>query len=165
MKISRPMEYSVAAIPEIWDAPRYKMYGANAKKQNVGRLKNWGLWSCAGGMPYLGTPAYIDIMQEYFPADCKTLPDDADAQHIEDTIMDLNIMGIRVGGWGEVYKHILEMEFIDPYRGRDRPQSLKADIIRWKFFFGRSFSKRTYRYHYRLSKLAVFVWSDSIYTK
>jgi hypothetical protein len=158
------MSSLVTIIPEIWDAPRYKMYGRNAKKQNVGRLKNWGLWSVAGGMPYLGTPAYIDIMQEYFPADCKTLPDDADAQHIEDTIIGLNILGRRGLGWGDVYKRILEMEFIDPYRGRDRPQSLKADIIRWTFGF-RGFSKRTYRHHYKLSKLAVFVWSDSIHTK
>lgn len=126
------------------------MYDKSAERIVIARLINWGLWSRFGGIPKLGYPAWIDIMREFFPADCHTIPDDLDAQHIEDIISTLNIAGRRGMGWGEVYQFILKMEFVE----HGRPQKLKAQHVRGKF--KQPCSVRTYQYHFYRVKRAIY---------
>lgn len=132
------------------------MYNREAERIVIARLINWGLWSRFGGIPKLDYPAWIDIMREFFPAECYTIPDEIDAQHMESIISTLDIIGRRGKGWGEVYKHILLME----YRDFGRPQEAKAENIRDRF--KTRCSIRTYQYHFYRVKRAIHYLSSPV---
>jgi len=132
-------------------------YTKEAEDVILARLTNWGIWSKIGGFPNLGTPAFVDIMNEYFPSDrIPITPNNQDAEHLESIITTLDIAGRRGMGWGEVYRLIFKMEFIE----HGRPQSVKADHIRWKF--KQPCSERTYRYHWYRAKRAIHLLADPL---
>jgi hypothetical protein len=114
------------------------------------RLLNWGLWSNIGGFPDLGTPAFIEIMKEYFPQDTRITPNSIDAEHIEEVISSLEV-GTRSGiiNNGSLYSFVLRLEYLE----YDRPRSLKCEHVRRKH--GRKCSERTFRYHLHNAKKAV----------
>lgn len=132
------------------------IFDKSARDEISLRLVNWGLWSRTGGIPNLNYPAWIDIMRDYFPADTRITPDSNDAEIIENVISTLNIAGRRGMGWGEVYQFILKMEYVE----YGRPQSLKADHVRYKF--KHPCSMRTYRYHLHGAKEAVYKFSGPL---
>jgi len=134
------------------------VYDKKAKEQTIARLTNWGVWSRVGGFPNLGTPAYVEIMKDYFPDKSpKVTPNNADAEHLENIITTMDIAGRNGFGWGDVYRLILKMEFIE----HGRPQSLKANHVKRKFEL-KSYAERTYRYHFYRAKQEIYYLADSV---
>ena len=133
------------------------MYDKDAEAKVIARLTNWGIWSRIGGFPKLGTPAYVEIMRDYFPSgDDHITPNNKDAEHIEEIITTLDIAGRHGLGWGDIYRLIFKMEFVE----HGRPQSVKADHIRWKF--KQPCSERTYRYHWYRAKKVIYFLADPL---
>ncbi len=133
------------------------MYDKEAEDIVLGRLVNWGIWSKVGGYPNLGTPSYIQIMRDYFPSDDDRItPNNKDAEHIENIITSLDIAGRRGLGWGDVYRLIYKMEFVE----YPRPQSAKAEHIRAAF--NHPCSERTYRYHWSRAKRIIHFMADPL---
>lgn len=133
------------------------MYDKEAEERVKLRLANWGIWSRIGGFPKLGTPAYVEIMRDYFPSDRVPLtPNNKDAEHIEYIISTMDIAGRRGLGWGDIYRLIYKMEFVE----YPRPQEAKAQHVRKAF--GCKCSGRTYRYHWYRAKRKIHVLSDPL---
>ena len=121
------------------------------------RLINWGLWS-KGGYPNLGTPAFVDIMRDYFPQQTHITPDAIDAEHLEFIIssIELGARNDKIGGACSIYPLILKLEFIE----YERPRELKAEHIRRRH--KRPCSERTFRYHLFNAKKAVNMLSNPL---
>ena len=135
-----------------------KVYDDKAKAEVLLRLANWSLWSQTGGYPNLNMPSFVEIMSEYFPADWRDVAYDRDAQHIEDIITTLDIAGRNWDGWGDVYRLILKMEYLE----RGAPLEVKTNNVKRRFQF-RKYSQRSYERHWHLAKMAVFLWAEPIY--
>ena len=114
------------------------------------RLINWGLWN-KGGYPNLGTPAFVDIMSDYFPQDTHITPDSIDAEHLEFVIssIELGSRGDILGDVCGIYPLVLKLEFIE----YERPRELKAEHIRRAHNV--KCSERTFRYHLFNAKKTV----------
>ena len=122
------------------------------------RLINWGIWN-KGGYPLLGTPAYVEIMRDYFPQrQLKITPNNIDAEHIEYIISSIELAsrsGI-IEGAVSIYPLVLKLEFIE----YERPRELKAEHIRRKS--SRPCSERTFRYHLSRAKQAVAMLANPL---
>jgi hypothetical protein len=139
---------------------RMKIYDDKAKQETLGRLENWALWSLTGGMPNLDPPAFVELMSEYFPSNWQNIAYDMDAQHIEDTVTNLNITGRQWGGWGDVYRLILKQEYLEP----GRPLEVRTENVKRCFKFT-TYSQRSYERHWHLAKMSVFLWAEPLCKK
>ena len=122
------------------------------------RLINWGLWN-KGGYPSLGTPAYVEIMRDYFPQRMvKMTPNNLDAEHIEWVVssLELGARNGKIGGAVGIYPLVLKLEFIE----YERPRELKAEHVRRKH--DRPCSERTFRYHLHRAKEVVNMLSSPL---
>ena len=126
-----------------------------ADKEITARLINWGLWA-KGGIPKLGTPAFVEIMSEYFPQDTRIAPDEIDAQHIEEILSSLDIAGRGGMNWGDVWAFVCRLQFIEI----ERPTQAKAEHVRSKFKI--RCSERTYRYHLFNARKAVHAFANPL---
>ena len=132
------------------------MYDQVADEVIRARLINWGLFGRFGGIPKLGYPAFIQIMQEYFPSDHPMLPDSIDAMRLDYIISTLNMAGKDDCGRGDLYQYILLME----YKERERPQSDKAKRVSQKFRCRCASS--TYRAHHAKARKAVALFAEPL---
>jgi hypothetical protein len=122
------------------------------------RLTNWGIWA-KGGYPNLGTPAYVEIMRDYFPQrQLKMTPNNIDAEHIEYIISTIELASRNgiIEGAVSIYPLVLKLEFIE----YERPRELKAEHIRRKS--SRPCSERTFRYHLSRAKQAVAMLANPL---
>ena len=130
---------------------------SHQNEEITARLINWGLWN-RGGYPNLGTPAFVDIMSEYFPQAARINPDAIDGEHIEEVISSLDL-GNRNGkiGNGTLYAFVLRLEYIE----YQRPREAKAEHVRHKY--KRKCSERTFRYHLYNAKRAILMLSNPLF--
>ena len=134
------------------------MLETEADRQVTARLINWGVWN-KGGFPHLGTPAYVEIMRDYFPQrQLKITPNNLDAEHIEYVISTIELAsrhGIIEGAVG-IYPLVLKLEYIE----YERPRELKAEHIRRRHDV--KCSERTFRYHLSRAKQAVHLLANPL---
>jgi hypothetical protein len=123
---------------------------SHQNEEITARLINWGLWN-RGGYPNLGTPAFVDIMSEYFPQQTHIAPDSIDAEHLEYIIssIELGARNDHIGATCSIYPLVLKLEFIE----HERPRELKAEHVRRKYNV--RCSERTFRFHLFNAKKAV----------